>query len=213
MILNPFKIWTLFHLELKMIYAHKSRLIGVNGEIPWKIPEDTRLFRNITEGHIVICGGTTFSSISKRPLEGRDCIVISKRLYENPETVVLNNENFDHNERKFIVVNSVANALLEANKLQARSGYTKDIIVIGGKEIYEQTIDFTGTIYETLICSNSDNDEVEGGTYLPPGFTQDFTVMADSTITDGVFFFTKVRNIRSLYENICKIFYIIKDLK
>lgn len=61
----------------KAIVAHdKNRLIGNGMQIPWKISEDFKHYKNTTMGHIMIMGTTTFLSIG-RPLPGRTTIVLS----------------------------------------------------------------------------------------------------------------------------------------
>lgn len=54
-------------------------LIGSAGHIPWQIPEELRLFRELTSGHTLIMGRHTFASIG-RPLPDRRTIVVSRHL-------------------------------------------------------------------------------------------------------------------------------------
>lgn len=58
-------------------------LIGAAGHIPWHIPEELRLFRELTSGHTLIMGRRTFASIG-RPLPDRRTIVVSHRLPFTP---------------------------------------------------------------------------------------------------------------------------------
>ncbi len=55
-----------------------NRVIGVDGAMPWRIPEELRWFREATMGHAVLMGRKTFESIG-RPLPGRLNLVASRR--------------------------------------------------------------------------------------------------------------------------------------
>jgi dihydrofolate reductase len=63
-------------------------IIGVNGKLPWHLPEDLRHFKRLTLGHPVIMGRKTWESL-KRPLPGRENIVVSRQAgYEAPGAAV-----------------------------------------------------------------------------------------------------------------------------
>ena len=62
----------------------RNGVIGANGGMPWRIPEDLRRFRKLTMGGVVIMGRRTFDSIGK-PLDGRVNIVISRNPDFRPE--------------------------------------------------------------------------------------------------------------------------------
>ena len=55
----------------------RNRVIGNGPEIPWRISEDWKRFRRITDGHVLIMGRKTYASIG-RPLPGRHTIVITR---------------------------------------------------------------------------------------------------------------------------------------
>src|ERR1051325_2721492 len=54
-------------------------VIGVDGRLPWRLPEDLRHFKRLTLGHPVIMGRKTWESLGGRALPGRDNIVVSAR--------------------------------------------------------------------------------------------------------------------------------------
>ena len=54
--------------------------IGKDGDLLYKIPEDTQRFRELTMGHWVIMGRKTWNSIGNKPLPGRTNIIISNTL-------------------------------------------------------------------------------------------------------------------------------------
>jgi len=55
-----------------------NRVIGVDGHLPWRLPEDMKRFKALTMGHAVIMGRKTHESVG-RPLPGRRNIVVSRR--------------------------------------------------------------------------------------------------------------------------------------
>lgn len=103
----------------------EDRVIGLEGKLPWKIPDDLRRFRELTIGNICVMGRKTYQSIG-RPLPDRTTIVISKSMQEIPGARV---------------VGSVDEAL-------AIQG---EIFVCGGGQIYDQTVHLADKIYLTTI--------------------------------------------------------------
>lgn len=68
--------------ELHAIVAMgRGNEIGYRGDMPWHIPEDLRHFKNLTMGHPIIMGRSTWESLPKKPLPGRLNIVLTR----NPE--------------------------------------------------------------------------------------------------------------------------------
>ena len=104
-------------MEIILIAAvDKNLAIGKNGQIPWRISEDLRFFKEKTEGTAIIMGRATFDSIG-RPLPNRKNIVMT-RTQKNREGV--------------IEVKSVNEALAEAQEFSDR------INIIGGEYIYKE---------------------------------------------------------------------------
>ena len=65
--------------EISIISAiSNNNIIGLNGEIPWNIPEDMRYFKTLTNGNTVIMGRNTFESMGSKGLKGRRNILITK---------------------------------------------------------------------------------------------------------------------------------------
>ena len=65
---------------LRAIWAQThDRVIGDGHDMPWYLPEDLAYFKNTTLNHPVIMGRTTWESLSRRPLPGRDNIILSSR--------------------------------------------------------------------------------------------------------------------------------------
>ena len=119
-------------------------VIGADGDMPWSLPSDLRRFKQITMGKPVVMGRKTFQSIG-RPLPGRANIVISRSATYEADGV--------H------VVSSVDEALELATRLAKDTG-AEEVCVIGGGEIYRQTLDRAQRIYMTRVMAEMAGDTV-----------------------------------------------------
>ena len=117
-------------------------VIGVEGDLPWRLPSDLKRFKQITMGKPIIMGRKTWESIGS-PLPGRPNIVISRSLEEVPDGVIL--------------VRTIDEALERARGLAHELG-VHEICIIGGGEIYRQTLDATGRIYLTRVMAETTGD-------------------------------------------------------
>lgn len=127
-----------------------SRVIGRKNGLLWPIADDLKRFKELTMGHPVIMGRKTFDSILsmlKKPLPGRTNIVITR----SPTSL-------EASETNVVAVNSIEEAIQKAKEIDK-----EEIFVIGGAQIYEQSLPFLDRLYLTLI----DADE-EGDAYFPP---------------------------------------------
>jgi dihydrofolate reductase len=95
-------------------------VIGRGGDIPWRIPEDMKHFREVTRGHPVVMGRLTYESIG-RPLPQRTNIVVSRTPGWSAEGVT--------------AAPSVEAALDVAREVAGRAG--GDVMVMGGATIYQ----------------------------------------------------------------------------
>ncbi len=134
-------------MHLSLIAAVSANgVIGSEGKIPWYIPEDLAYFKQLTSGHTVIMGRKTFASIIKRlkkPLPNRTNVVITRqRDYAAPPGVE--------------VYHDVAAAIA------AHAG-EPEVFIIGGGELYRQTIDQAEVLYVTHV-----HQTVAGETTFPP---------------------------------------------
>lgn len=119
-------------------------VIGADGDMPWRLPSDLKRFKEITMGKPIVMGRKTFDSIG-RPLPGRPNIVISRSLTEVPEGVSL--------------FATIEDALDHARQVARELG-AGEVCVIGGGEIYRQTLDQTGRIYLTRVMAEAQGDTV-----------------------------------------------------
>src|SRR4051812_17778259 len=116
-----------------VVALSENRVIGRDNALPWKIPEDMKHFVALTMGRPIIMGRKTFESIGK-PLPGRTNLVVS-RNFSAPGVVVFP---------------SLPEAIAEARKIAGRDRQ-KEIMVIGGGQIYEQALPFADTLYLTVV--------------------------------------------------------------
>ena len=77
---------------ISLIVAMASnRVIGHQGDIPWKIPGEQKMFKEITLGHVVIMGRKTYESLAC-PLPGRTNIVVTRQTdYQAPDCIIAQN--------------------------------------------------------------------------------------------------------------------------
>ncbi len=113
----------------------RNCVIGKNNALPWRLSSDLKRFRCITMGHPIIMGRKTYESIG-RPLDGRKNIVITRNPEFRPDGVT--------------VAGSIDEALGLAND--------DEIMIIGGADIYAQTLSRADRIHLTLIHENFDGD-------------------------------------------------------
>lgn len=115
--------------------------IGSNNQLLWHLPKDLKHFKELTSGHPVIMGRKTYESIG-RPLPNRTNIVVSQRK--------------DWFEEGVLIVGSLKEALKFAKKID------ENIYIIGGGEIYRQTMDLCDRLEVTRV-----NAELEADTFFP----------------------------------------------
>jgi dihydrofolate reductase len=116
-----------------------NNAIGKNNQLLWHLPADLKFFKATTMGCPVIMGRKTFQSIG-RTLPGRTNVVITRDKNFNSD-----------NQFGIVVVSSIDEALV---KLHAE----KEVFIIGGGEIYNQTIGMVDTIYRTVVNTDIDGD-------------------------------------------------------
>lgn len=120
----------------------ENGVIGADGRIPWRLSTDMRRFKALTMGKPVIMGRRTWDSLG-RPLPGRTNIVVTRQAGWSAEGTE--------------VAASVDEALALANKTAASDG-VGEIMVIGGAEIYEQTIGRAACLYITHVAARLAGD-------------------------------------------------------
>ena len=129
-------------MKIAMIAAMaKNRVIGLDNDMPWHLPDDLKFFKANTTGKPVIMGRKTFESIGSRPLPKRPNIVISR----NPDLKLEGVQVFQ----------SIDDALATLTE-------SEEVIIMGGGQLYKQMLDRADRLYLTLI-----DVELEGDTSFP----------------------------------------------
>ena len=127
-----------------------NRVIGNRGEIPWKIPGEQKMFKEITIGHTMIMGRKTYEAIG-RALPGRTNIVVTRQPdYQAPDC---------------IVVNDLKSAFDSCPPDES------EVFIIGGGQIYKETISIADRIYLTVLPR-----AVTGDAYFPEFNESDYEI-------------------------------------
>lgn len=111
-------------------------LISIDGKMPWDVPEDLRRFRALTINNTVVMGRKTWESLGKRCLPNRTNYVLSK---EGNFNVVA--------DSAAVCFTNVNYAILDSNLRFPN----QDVFIIGGAQIYKETLPIWDELYLTII--------------------------------------------------------------
>lgn len=144
-----------------IVAASLNNVIGKDNSLIWRQSADLKRFKELTTGKTVIMGRKTYESIG-RPLPNRRNIVITRQYIEIPGC-------------------EVVHSLEDALKLE------KDIFILGGGEIYKESVILANKIFLTRIHAN-----LEGDTYFP--------ILGDEWVVEESHFFEKDEKNQFNYE-------------
>jgi len=111
--------------------------IGIDNDLPWHMPADLQFFKQTTQGHHVLMGRKSFDSIGK-PLPGRTNIIITR------------NKAFQHSG--IHIFHSISSGLLFAQEAGIN-----ELFILGGSNIYFQTLGICTDLYVTRIDTHIPN--------------------------------------------------------
>ena len=114
--------------------ASTNNVIGKDNKLLWHLPNDMKFFRNTTWGMPVIMGRKTYDALAGEPLPGRFNFVITRNKDWNPQN------------EKVKVVDSLDAAVAGSEETDA-----KEAFIIGGGEIYKQSMSIADKIYMTRV--------------------------------------------------------------
>lgn len=140
-----------------IVAASTNDVIGIDGRLPWRLPDDLRRFRALTMGKPIIMGRRTFESIG-RPLDGRRNLVLTRRQ--------------DLSVGGIEVVHSYQDAL-------ARVRQCGETMVIGGGTVYRQFLADAVRIYMTRVAV-----QIDGDTHFPPIHDQEWSLLESEAHAD-----------------------------
>lgn len=135
-------------VSLSLIVARaRNGVIGNNGDLPWRLSNDLKMFKARTTGHPILMGRKTWDSLPRKPLPGRDNIILTRdwtvqapgaRIYTSTDA-----------------------AIASAKALARQAGQT-EVFIIGGAMLYRETAPQADTFYVTEVDA-----EVEGDVKFP----------------------------------------------
>jgi len=121
---------------IQIAAAAENNALGKDNQLLWHLPNDFKRFKTLTTGHTIIMGRKTFESFPK-PLPNRTHIIITRQK--------------EYLVEGCIVVNSIEEAIERAPK-------NEPVYIIGGAEIYKQSISVTDTIELTRVHHSFEAD-------------------------------------------------------
>ena len=121
-----------------IVAASENNVIGIDNQLPWKLPGDMQFFKNTTWGHPMVMGRKTFESLDGS-LKGRQNIVITRQQdYSYPGTIIVPS--------------------LEEGVRAAEAQDTHEIFIAGGGEIFKQAMPIVDRIYLTRVHTTLQGD-------------------------------------------------------
>lgn len=126
-----------------IVAVAENGVIGREGRMAWRIPEDLKRFRRLTTPHPIIMGRKTWASIGKALPERENVVITRQKAFAAPGAVVVHSlgEALDH----------------------ARARGATDAFVIGGGEIYREALPLADVLHVTHVHAR-----VEGDATFPP---------------------------------------------
>lgn len=132
------------HAAIALVVARaRNGVIGRDGDLPWRLSSDLAHFKAVTTGKPIIMGRKTWESLPRRPLPGRLNIVIT-RQWTTPLQGAL-------------VVSSIPAALAAARAHALQKG-VDEVSIIGGAEIYRETLPLADRLYLTEVDAAPEGD-------------------------------------------------------
>ncbi|MEX0645375.1 MAG: dihydrofolate reductase [Parvularculaceae bacterium] len=125
-----------------VVAVSENGVIGREGKLPWRISDDLKWFKKVTSGKPVIMGRKTFASLPGALPERTNIVITRSKFWSAPDAVR-------------------AGGLDEALALAAEDAsarHVDEICIIGGAEIYAQTLGRAGRIYLTRVHAKVDGD-------------------------------------------------------
>ena len=121
----------------------RNGVIGVDGGLPWHLPDDLRRFKEATLGHVIVMGRRTYESIG-RPLPGRTTVVVTRK------------DDWRPGAEHVLVAHGIPEALALASEVD------DEVFVVGGAQIYAETLPVADRLEITLV-----DREPAGDTLFP----------------------------------------------
>ncbi|MBO0432198.1 dihydrofolate reductase [Enterococcus sp. DIV0660C] len=142
---------------LAAIWAQdENGLIGKNEQLPWRLPNDLKFFKQTTESNILVMGRKTFEGMGSRPLPNRQTIVLTHdKNYQADGVTIM------HELEEVLAFEKKADGI---------------VFIAGGAAIYQEFLPYCNVLYRTVIQHAFDGD-----TYFPTVDWEDWSLINVST--------------------------------
>jgi dihydrofolate reductase len=158
--------------KLNLIVAFsENRAIGKDNDLLWYLPEDLKRFKTLTINKPIIMGRKTFESLPHK-LPNRKHIVITRDV------------NYKIDDEDIIITNSL-NEVINTDIIKE----SEESFIIGGGEIYKQSIDLVDNMYITVV-----KGEYEADTFFPEYNLSEWEVVESQYFNEYSFFKLKKCN-------------------
>jgi dihydrofolate reductase len=124
-----------------VVAMSENKVIGRDGDLPWRLPNDLKHFKQVTMGKPIIMGRKTWESLYVKPLPGRRNILVTRNAGYEAEGA------------------ETSDSLESALTLVAGES---EVMVIGGAELFATALDTATRLHLTEVHA-----EIEGDTYFP----------------------------------------------
>lgn len=149
-----------------VVAVSRNGVIGRDGDMPWKLSTDLKRFKAMTLGKPMIVGRKTLDSFGGKPLPGRPHVVVTRDLARSIEGAQL--------------ASSIEAAVNIAQDIAAATG-ADEIGIIGGGEIYRQSIGLVDRLYVTHV----EADIPDGDTVFPDIDSEIFEKVSEEAVPAG----------------------------
>jgi dihydrofolate reductase len=122
----------------------RNGVIGVDGGLPWRLPDELQRFKELTIGHVLVMGRRTYESIG-RPLQGRTTVVVTRQ------------RDWTADSEHVVTAPGVPEAIATAAAID------DEVFVVGGAQVYAEAL----PIADRLELTHVDAEPV-GDTVFPP---------------------------------------------
>ncbi|QTM99600.1 dihydrofolate reductase [Sediminibacillus dalangtanensis] len=128
---------------ISLLYAmDRNSVIGYQSDLPWRLPNDLKFFKQMTTGNTIIMGRKTFASMNG-PLPNRENVIVTKdKSFQADDCLILH-------------------SVEEIVKWSEKDPET-ELFVIGGEEIFRQVLPYADRMYMTFI-----DETFPGDTFFP----------------------------------------------
>jgi dihydrofolate reductase len=145
-----------------IVACAENRVIGRDGKLPWRIPEDVRFFEAQTAGNVCVLGRVCFDTWPGATREGRQPIVLTSHSLPDSTNAAAADEPRDEARRQGRSVPIPARSLTEA--FAVAETIPGEICVCGGQRIFEETLTLQRPIRLHLTLVHT---EVPGDRFFP----------------------------------------------